>query len=130
MAVYTNEDGTVTYTPIHHASMVNSVSLIKPQVIDDDDSGKPWDIIISVPIGDEYQQDKKVYVKIDTGAGRNVMTINTLKELFGENVEMGPSRIALRANRNFSIKVLGCYQTCCRWKGVKHQVPHATQLQS
>ena len=53
MAVYSNEDGTVTYTPIHHVSMVTTVSLIKPQVIDDDDDdGAPEAIFISVPIGD------------------------------------------------------------------------------
>ena len=58
MAVYTNEDGTVTYTLTHHVSMVNTVSLIKPQVIDDDDDdddddGTPGDIFISVSIGNE-----------------------------------------------------------------------------
>ena len=37
-------------------------------------------------------------------------------------VKMGPPRIAVRAHGNFDIKVLGCYQTCCRWKEVKHRV--------
>ena len=37
IAVYTNEDGTVTYTPTHHMSMVGTFSFINPQVIDDDD---------------------------------------------------------------------------------------------
>ena len=71
MAVYTNEDGTITYTPTHHVSMVSTASLIKPKVIDDDD-GIPEDIFISVPIGDEHCQDKKVHMKIDTGADTNM----------------------------------------------------------
>ena len=55
MAVYTNEDGTVTYNPTYHISMVSTVSLIKPQVIDDgDDDGTPEDIFTSVPIGNEH----------------------------------------------------------------------------
>ena len=36
-------------------------------------------------------------MKIDTGAGRNIMSIKTLKELFSENVKMGPPGIAVRA---------------------------------
>ena len=56
MAVYTNNDGKVTYTTTHHISMVSTVSLIKPPVIDDDDDddddGTPEDTFISVPIGD------------------------------------------------------------------------------
>ena len=83
MAVYTNEDGTVTFIPTHHVSMASTVSLIKPWVIDDDDDdddGTPKDIFISVPKRDEHRQDRKVNVKIDTCAGRNVMSIKTLKE--------------------------------------------------
>ena len=48
MTVYTNEDSTVTYAHTHHISMVSTVSLIKPLVIDDDD-GALGDIFISVP---------------------------------------------------------------------------------
>ena len=73
MAVYTTEDDTVTFSLTHHISMTGIVSLIKPQVIDDEDDGIPEDIFKSVPIGDEHRQDKKVSVKIDTGAGRIVM---------------------------------------------------------
>ena len=121
MAVYSNEDGTVTYTPTLHASMVSTVSLIKSQVIDDDDDdGTPEDAFTSVPIGNECQQDMKVHIKIDTGAGKNIMSIKTLRELFGEKVKMGPPRIAVQGYGNFDIKVPGCYQPCCRWKGVKH----------
>ena len=79
MTVYTNEVGTVTYTPTDHVSMVSTVSIIKPQVIADNDDGTPEDIFISVPIGDQHRQDKKVNVKIDTGTGTNVMSIKTLK---------------------------------------------------
>ena len=110
MTVYTSEDGTVTYNPTYHIRMISTVSLIKPQVIDDDD-GTPEDIFISMPMGDEHMQDKKVNVKIDTGPGRNVMSIKTLKELFGENVKISPLRIPVRAYGNFDIKVLGCYLT-------------------
>ena len=114
MAVYTNEDGTVTYIPTHNISIVSTVSLIKLQVIDDDDNGTPEDIFISVPIEDECQQGMKVHMKIDTGACRNIVNIKTLKELLRKNVKMGPPRIAVRAYGNFNFKVLGCYQTCCR----------------
>ena len=79
-------------------------------------------------------------MKIDTGAGRNVMSIKIIKELFGENVKMGPPRIATRAYGNFDIKVLGRYQTYYRWKEgqtsstLEHyqyqQLPHTTQLQN
>ena len=121
MTVYTSGNGTVTYIPTHHISMISTVSLIKPQVIDDDDDdGTSEDIFISVPIGDELRQDKKANMKTDTGAGRNVMSINAVKELFGKNVKIGPHRIAVRAYENFDIKVLGWYQISCRWKGVKH----------
>ena len=111
MAIYTSDDGIVIYTPNLHVSMISIVILIKPQVIDDDDDddGTPEDIFISVPIGDKQWQDKKVNMKIDRDAGRNVMTIKTLKELFGEKVKMGPPRIAVRPYANFDIRVLGCY---------------------
>ena len=76
-------------TPTNHINMISTVSLIKPQVIDDDDDddddGTSEDIFISVPIGDEHRQDKKVNVKTEIGASRNVMSIRTLEELFGEN---------------------------------------------
>ena len=39
------------------------------------------DILIFVPFGNEHRQDKKVNVKIDTGAGRNIMIIKAIKEL-------------------------------------------------
>ena len=80
MAVYTTEDGTVTYTPTNHISMISTVSLIMPQVInDDDDDGMPEDIFISVAIGDEHWQGKKVNTKIDSDGGRNVMSIKISK---------------------------------------------------
>ena len=88
MAVYTNKDGTVTYTLNHHSSMFSTVSLIMQWVIDDDDNGTPEDIFISsgsVIVGDEHQQDKKVIVKIGTGVDRNGMSIYTFKELFSDN---------------------------------------------
>ena len=80
MAVYTNEDGTVIYTPTHYISIVSTVSLIKPQVINDDENGPPEDIFISVPIREEQWQDKKANMKIDTGSDRNAMNIITLRE--------------------------------------------------
>ena len=58
VAAYTNEDGTVTYTHTHNISMVSTVSLIKPQVIDNDDNATPEDILISVPKGNEQQSRK------------------------------------------------------------------------
>ena len=83
--IYTNEDGIVTYTPMQQICMVSTVSLI--YVIDDgdddddddDDDETPEYIFISVPIGDEHRQGKKDNVKIDTGAGRNIISIKHSK---------------------------------------------------
>ena len=64
----------------YHISMVSTVSLIKPQVIEGDDDGTPDDIFISVAIGGECWQDKKLHMQIDTGATRNVMRIKHSKD--------------------------------------------------
>ena len=137
MAVYTNEDGTVTFTVTHHISMASTVSLIKPLVIDDDDNGTPEDIFISVPTGNEHWQDKKVNVKIDTGAGRNIMSIKTMKELFGENGTTQNSCQIMRELWHQSAWMLPDLLKVERSQisgTVEHyqcqQVPHTTQLQN
>ena len=90
MAAYTNKDGTVTYTLIHHFSMVSPVNLVKPQVSDDDDDRTPEDII-SMPIGNEHWQDKKGHMKVDIDVERNIISIKNSKNYF---MKIYPPRIS------------------------------------